>query len=88
MPDYINISMSKDKTTIQLVWGIALILAGIGVFYRIPEAMLRIETIGQFSSVIFFIRFCFYFMGVLLIGGGIKKVYKYYSKSEGKGPVR
>ncbi|RPH50205.1 MAG: hypothetical protein EHM85_11295 [Desulfobacteraceae bacterium] len=79
--------MDKNKTTIQLVWGIALIFAGIGVFYRIPTAMLRIETIGQFSSAKFFIRFCFYFMGVLLIGGGIKKVYNNYRKSEGEGPV-
>ncbi len=78
--------MDKNKTTIQLAWGIVLILAGIGVFYRIPEAMLRIETIGQFSSVMFFIRFCFYFMGVLLIGGGIRKVYNYYAKPEGKEP--
>lgn len=77
--------MDKDKTTIQLAWGIALILAGIGVFYRIPQVMLRIEKIGQFSSVMFFIRFCFYFMGVLLIGGGIKKVYNNYGKSENKG---
>jgi uncharacterized BrkB/YihY/UPF0761 family membrane protein len=46
--------------------------------------MLRIEKIGQFSSVMFFIRFCFYFMGVLLIGGGIKKVYNNYGKSDGK----
>lgn len=78
--------MNKDKTTIQLAWGIALVLAGIGVFYRIPEAMVRIEKIGQFSSVIFFIRFCFYFMGLMLIGGGIKKVYNNYGKSEGKDP--
>ena len=78
--------MDKNKTTIQLAWGIALILAGIGVFYRIPQVMLRIEKIGQFSSVMFFIRFCFYFMGVLLIGGGVKKVYSNYGKSEGKGP--
>ena len=79
--------MDKNKTTIQLVWGIALILAGIGVFYRIPEAMLRIETIGQFSSVMFFIRFCFYFMGVLLIGGGIRKIYNYYGTPEDKEPA-
>ena len=78
--------MDKKKSTVQLVWGTALVLAGIGVFYRIPEAMLRIEKIGQFSSVLFFIRFCFYFMSVILTGGGIKKIYNYYCKSETKGP--
>lgn len=84
--DPISGFMDKNKTTFQLAWGIALILAGIGVFYRIPQVMLRVEKIGQFSSVSFFIRFCFYFMGVLLIGGGIRKVYNHYSKSEGKAP--
>jgi hypothetical protein len=77
--------MEKNKSTVQLAWGIALVLAGIGVFYRIPEAMLRIEKIGQYSSVMFFIRFCFYFMGVLLIGGGVKKVFNYCRKSESEG---
>ena len=76
--------MAKNKTTIQIIWGVALILAGMGVFYRIPQVMPKIENIEQFSSAIFFIRFCFYFMGILLIGGGSKKIYNYYHKLEGK----
>ncbi|RPJ14865.1 MAG: hypothetical protein EHM30_09635 [Desulfobacteraceae bacterium] len=78
--------MGKNGTTIQLCWGIILVLAGLGVFYRIPQVMPRIETIEQFSSVMFFIRFCFYLLGILLIGGGLKKVYNNYGKSEGKKP--
>ncbi|MEA3428662.1 MAG: hypothetical protein U9Q84_05515 [Thermodesulfobacteriota bacterium] len=70
--------MAKNKKAVQLVWGIALVLAGIGVFYRIPQVMPKIEQIKQFSSVMFFIRFCFYFSGVLLIGGGTKKLYDNY----------
>ncbi len=76
--------MSKNKTTAQMIWGVALILAGMGVFYRIPQVIPKIENIEQFSSAIFFIRFCFYFMGILLIGGGSKKIYNYYHKLEGK----
>ncbi len=76
--------MAKNKTTIQIIWGVALILAGMGVFYRIPQVMPKIENIEQFSSAVFFIRFCFYFMGVLLIGGGSKKIYNYYHKLEGE----
>jgi len=73
-------STGKNKPVIQFIYGIALTLAGIGVFYRIPQVMPRVEQIQQFSSVIGFIRFSFYLMGVLLIGGGLKKIYGNYKK--------
>lgn len=66
--------MSEKKSTFQKFWGVALLLAGIGVFFRIPQVMPAIEEIEQFSSIAFFIRFSFYLMGVILIGGGIKKI--------------
>jgi hypothetical protein len=74
--------MPKRKNAIQIIWGALLLLAGVGVFYRIPQVMPTIEKIEQFSSSIFFIRFCFYLIGVMLIGGGIKKVYSNYRKSD------
>jgi hypothetical protein len=70
-----KIPKDKNKVVVQIIWGIALTLAGIGVFFRIPQVMPRIEEIKQFSSVIFFIRFSFYLLGMLLIGGGLKKIY-------------
>jgi hypothetical protein len=70
----------RNKIVVQIIWGIALTLAGIGVFFRIPQVMPRIEQIEQFSSVMFFIRFSFYLLGALLVGGGIKKIYIYYDK--------
>ena len=73
-------SMFKNKPVIQVIYGIALTLAGIGVFYRIPQVMPKVEQMQQFSSVIGFIRFSFYLMGVLLIGGGFKKIYGNYKK--------
>ena len=72
--------MTKNKTIFQSFWGVALVLAGIGVFYRIPQVMPKIEQSEQFSSVSYFIRFCFYFMGVILIGGGSKKIFDNYKK--------
>ncbi|MBA3037880.1 MAG: hypothetical protein FP814_15495 [Desulfobacterium sp.] len=78
--------MEKQKKIIQLIWAIALILMGIGVFYQIPYKMQQLEHIKQFSSEKYFIRFCFYLLGFLLIGGGLKKIYKYYGKSHGKDP--
>jgi hypothetical protein len=77
-------SNSNVKTTVQLIWGVALVLAGIGVFFRIPQVMPKIANIEQFSNVMFFIRFCFYLMATLLIGGGVKKIYIYYTKIEEK----
>ena len=75
-----NNTTGKNKPVIQVIYGIALTLAGIGVIYRIPQVMPRVEQIQQFSSVIGFIRFSFYLMGVLLIGGGLKKIYENYKK--------
>ena len=69
--------MAKNKN-IQIVWGVMLVLAGIGVFFRIPQVIPEIQKIEHFSSVIFLIRFCFYFLGVLLIGGGAKKIHDNY----------
>ena len=75
-----NKTTGKNKPVIQVIYGIALTLAGIGVFYRIPQVMPKVEQIQQFSSVIGFIRFSFYLMGVLLIGGGLKKIIVNYKK--------
>ncbi|MBW1840622.1 MAG: hypothetical protein JRF27_01605 [Deltaproteobacteria bacterium] len=63
-----------------MVWGAMLAMAGIGVFFRIPQVMPRIEQIEQFSSVLFFIRFSFYLLGILLVGGGAKKIYDNYNR--------
>lgn len=65
---------------IQFVWGAALLLAGIGVFFRIPQVMPEIKSIPHFADVIGFIYFCFYLLGVLLVGGGIKKLVQTYKK--------
>jgi len=71
----------KNKTFFQMIWGVALVLAGIGVFFRIPQVMPKIEQIEQFSSSAIFIRFCFYFLGTLLVGGGSKKIYDNYPRT-------
>lgn len=70
----------KQVNHVQVVWAVALILAGLGVFYRTPQVMPGIEQIPRFADASGFIRFCFYFMGVFLIGGGCKKLYREYRK--------
>jgi hypothetical protein len=75
--------MDKNKIHIQLVWGGLLVLAGIGVFFRIPQVMPKIKEIEYFSSAIWFIYICFYLLGILLLMGGSRKIYENYRKLKG-----
>lgn len=70
----------KQVNQVQVIWAVALILAGLGVFYRIPQVMPKIEQIPKFANAAGFIKFCFYFMAIFLIGGGCKKLYHQYRK--------
>lgn len=72
----------RKNTNIQLVWGAALTLVGIGVFIRIPQVMPQLEQMEQFTDVMWFVRFCFYLIGVILIGGGLKKLYHHFQPVE------
>ena len=65
----------KNRLYLQIVWGALLLLAGIGVFFRIPQVVPQIKEIPTFASIIGFIYFCFYLLGVLLIVGGGRKIY-------------
>lgn len=76
--------MEKDKIVLQFVWGGALLLAGIGMFFRIPQIMPTIKSNPQFAGSIGFIYFCLYLLGVLLIGGGVKKLIRTYKIYTGK----
>ncbi|VEN73329.1 conserved hypothetical protein [Candidatus Desulfarcum epimagneticum] len=66
--------MSDKKPLFQTLWGAALLLAGLGVFYRTPQIMPKISEFETDSFELGFIRLCFYIMGVILVGGGIKKI--------------
>ena len=73
--------MAGKKNTLQFIWGVLLVLAGIGLIFRIPQLMPGIKKIEQFAPFIYFIYFCFYLIGVLLIAGGARKVYTYLKQS-------
>jgi len=73
------------KKKMQLIWGAALILVGIGVFVRIPQVMPKLAQMGQSPATIGFVRICFYIMGIILLGGGIKKIINHVN-SETKEP--
>jgi hypothetical protein len=78
--------MTREKAKFHLIWGLALLLAGIGVFFRIPQVMPRVREIAQLAAVIGFVQFCFYLMGILLVGGGARKIYYSYRVLYQRGP--
>lgn len=74
--------MEKDnKNPLDLIWALALIGAGIGVIFRIPQVLPTILEMDTFSGSAFFIRLCFYLMAILLIGGGIRKLWYRFFKA-------
>ena len=84
MAEFKGFLMNKNKNPFQLIWAIALILAGIGVFYRLPHVWPDIKKIEYFQPILPFIRICFYLMGIILIGGGSRKIYEIYFAAEDK----
>ena len=74
--------MEHKTTPLNLAWGVALVLAGVGIFFRLPQVMPRIEDIAQFAGASGFIRFSFYFMALILIGGGVRKIRHHLSGSK------
>ncbi|MGD2269605.1 MAG: hypothetical protein PVI06_04330 [Desulfobacterales bacterium] len=70
--------MSKNKSISQIIWGAALVLAGVGVLFRIPQVLPKVFSIEHFAAIKGFIYFCFYFLSFALIGGGVKKIYRNY----------
>jgi uncharacterized membrane protein HdeD (DUF308 family) len=73
--------MPDKKNKLQLIWGIVLLLAGMGVFFRIPQVMPEIKKIEHFAAYIPFIYFSFYLLGILLVIGGGRKIYHYLKQS-------
>ncbi len=66
--------MSDKKNGLQRIWGFALVLMGIAVIFRIPEILERVKDNPLFTSGKMYIQFCFYFISMILIVGGIKKI--------------
>ncbi len=63
-----------NKNKVQLIWGIALILMGVGIFFRVPVVIEKMSDTVEVNSGLYFFRFSFYLIAVILIGGGVKKI--------------
>jgi hypothetical protein len=69
--------MAGSRTNLQIVWGVLLVSAGVGMFFRIPQVAPEIREIPAFASAMPFIYFCLYFVAVALVAGGAKKIYDF-----------
>ena len=76
--------MAEEKSKFQIAWGIALVAAGMGVIIMMPQKIQQIKQIEYFVNKLMFIKFCFYLMAIMLIGGGSKKIYDHYRKLTSK----
>jgi len=63
---------SKDR--VQLVWGLALVVMGMAFLFHAQSVIDRIFVSADAGSFHFFIRTCMFFMSIILIGGGLKKL--------------
>jgi hypothetical protein len=82
--------MKKNPNQLQLIWGAALTAAGVGVFVYLPQRMEQIRELRQsdpFSFDMLFLWFCFGLMGVILVGGGLRKLYGFFKKPIDNDPV-
>lgn len=71
--------MSEKKVIIQKIWGVALLFAGVAMFFTIPSKISEIQTAGGYSSgQVFFLQICFYIMSLVLTLGGAKKLYTHF----------
>lgn len=66
--------MNDKKNSMQRIWGIALVFMGAALIFRVPEIIEKLKDTPLFVSGRLFVQFCFYFMSLVLIVGGIKKI--------------
>lgn len=70
---------SSERSTLQLGWGIVLVLAGIGVIYRIPQVLPKLAHIETFAKTMWLAQFGSYLLAFLLIGGGARKLIRHFT---------
>lgn len=72
----------RNNTNIHLIWGAALVLMGVAVFFKVPQVVPKLEAMGQSDFTIGFFRICIYIMGFILVGGGVRKLILYFKPEE------
>ncbi len=67
----------SSQDLLQLIWGVALAIMGLAFFFRVSAVMAQIAGMEYPASVEIFLRIGFYLIAVILLGGGIKKIYRF-----------
>lgn len=60
------------------VYGIALVAVGTGLFFKTDEILQKTETFPILANSQWFSRICIYFIGIILLGGGVQKISRYF----------
>lgn len=56
-------------------WGVMLLVMGVAMFFTIPSKAREIQEIRDLSGgTVLFMKFCFYTISILLMGGGWRKL--------------
>ena len=74
--------MSNPKNPKRIVWGVLLFAAGLMMFITIPARVREIQESGQY---IFGLRFGLYFISVILMVGGGRKLYDHIQDTKKDG---
>ena len=72
----------RSKNNIQLIWGAALILVGVSVFFKVPLVVPKLKTMGLSEGTIGFFSVCLYIIGFILVGGGVRKWFLHFKPEE------
>lgn len=67
-----------DKKDFRFYYGILLVAAGLGVFYRIPQVMSQIEIIEFFKHKMISVKVCSSFIGICLLSAGAIRIFKHF----------
>jgi uncharacterized membrane protein YczE len=84
-----GLNMKKNdqpKNHLQLVLAGVLMSVGIAVFLEIPRKMSQLEQLYQSPAKILAFKICFYLVGILLVGGGIRKAVQYFQPNSQHNP--
>jgi len=69
---------NQPKNHLQLVLAGVLMSVGVAVFLEIPRKMAQLEQLYKSPAKIWAFKICFYLVGILLVGGGIRKAVQYF----------
>ena len=68
----------QQKNNLQLIWGVILLIIGVAVFFRTTQVMPKLQELNYTPITLVFIRICFYLMGIILAGGGARKIFLHF----------